>query len=30
MVDFEEAFSGTEQVVSIITVPWYLREVALP
>jgi len=30
IADFKKAFDGSEQVVSVTALPWYLREVALP
>jgi len=28
--DLKQAFDGSEQIVSITALPWYVREVALP
>jgi len=30
MADFKKAFDGSEQIVSVTAIPWYVREVALP
>lgn len=30
IADLKKAFDGSEQVVSVTAIPWYLREVALP
>src|SRR5438876_11517470 len=30
IADLKKAFDGSEQIVSITAIPWYVREVALP
>ena len=30
IADLKKAFDGSEQVVSVTALPWYVREVSLP